>query len=78
MRKPSFVSGALAAGALMVSSLSAFAQTMALPDLEIIGAPQPGGMGFQPAATELARDLQWLDGMVMFIITITTCDSILN
>ena len=51
MRKPSFVSGALAAGALMVSSLSAFAQTMALPDLEIIGAPQPGGMGFQPAAT---------------------------
>ncbi|MDP5326310.1 MAG: cytochrome c oxidase subunit II [Paracoccaceae bacterium] len=56
----------------MVSSLSAFAQTMALPDLEIIGAPQPGGMGFQPAATELARDLQWLDGMVMFIITAIT------
>ena len=72
MRIPSFVSGALAAGALMVSSLSAFAQTMALPDLEIIGAPQPGGMGFKPAATELARDLQWLDGMVMFIITAIT------
>ncbi len=72
MRIPSFVSGALAAGALMVSSLSAFAQTTALPDLEIIGAPQPGGMGFQPAATELARDLQWLDGMVLFIITAIT------
>ena len=27
-------------------------------------------MGFQPAATELARDLQWLDGLVLVIITV--------
>lgn len=40
--------------------------------LEIIGAPKPGGIGFQPAATELARDLQWLDGMVLIIITAIT------
>lgn len=40
--------------------------------LEIIGAPKPGGIGFQPAATELARDLQWLDGMVLIIITVIT------
>lgn len=26
-------------------------------------------MGFQPAVTELARDLQWLDGMINIIIT---------
>jgi len=40
--------------------------------LQIIGAPKPGGIGFQPAATELARDLQWLDGMVLVIITAIT------
>ncbi len=33
------------------------------------GKPVDGGMGFQPAATELARDLQWLDGMINVIIT---------
>ncbi|WP_300062437.1 cytochrome c oxidase subunit II [uncultured Roseobacter sp.] len=40
--------------------------------LEIIGAPVDGKMGFQPAATELARDLQWLDGMILVIITAIT------
>nr|WP_238928854.1 cytochrome c oxidase subunit II [Alexandriicola marinus] len=45
------------------------AQT-AIDDLEVVGAPHLGGIGFQPAATELARDLQWLDGMLLVIITI--------
>ena len=45
-----------------------FAQT-ALEDLPIIGAPVPGGTGFQPAATELARDQQWLDWVLLIIIT---------
>ncbi len=36
---------------------------------EIVGKPIDGSMGFQPAATELARDLQWLDGMILYIIT---------
>lgn len=40
--------------------------------LEVVGMPEPGKMGFQPAATELARDLQWLDAMVLVIITIVT------
>jgi cytochrome c oxidase subunit II len=40
--------------------------------LQIIGAPKAGGIGFQPAATELARDLQWLDGMILVIITAIT------
>ena len=39
-------------------------------DLEIVGKPVPNGVGFQPAATELARDLQWLDGMLLVVITI--------
>ncbi|MEL6521340.1 MAG: cytochrome c oxidase subunit II [Pseudomonadota bacterium] len=39
-------------------------------DLDVIGKPVPAGIGFQPAVTELARDIQWLDGMVFVIITI--------
>lgn len=41
---------------------------MAQEGLEIIGKPEHGKMGFQPAATELARDLQWLDGMINVIM----------
>ncbi|MCU0911172.1 MAG: cytochrome c oxidase subunit II [Rhodobacteraceae bacterium] len=55
------LSAALAAGV-------AGAQT--LPEnLPVIGAPVERGIGFQPAATELARDLQWLDGFILVIIT---------
>ena len=45
---------------------------MAQEGLEIIGQPLPRGIGFQPAATELARDLQWLDWMILIIITAIT------
>ncbi|GAA6190244.1 cytochrome c oxidase subunit II [Phaeobacter sp. NW0010-22] len=48
-----------------LSSLPAAAQ-----DLEIIGKPVDGAWGFQPAATELARDLQSLDWMILVIITV--------
>lgn len=58
------ISSLLAAMACM-SAVPAFAQD----GLEIIGKPTPGGMGFQPAGTELARDLYWLDGMILVIIT---------
>ena len=37
--------------------------------LELIGVPTPSGTGFQPAVTELARDLLWLVGMLLIIIT---------
>ncbi|WP_380057124.1 cytochrome c oxidase subunit II [Falsihalocynthiibacter sp. SS001] len=58
---------ALSASALAVAS-AAKAQD-ALGDLEVIGKPLEKGIGFQPAATELARELQWLDGMILWIIT---------
>jgi cytochrome c oxidase subunit 2 len=45
------------------------ASTNAQENLELIGVPTPSGTGFQPAVTELARDLQWLDGMLLIIIT---------
>ncbi|MCC6008089.1 MAG: cytochrome c oxidase subunit II [Rhodobacteraceae bacterium] len=38
------------------------------PHLEVIGAPVPRGTGFQPAASELARDIQWLDSMLNIIL----------
>ncbi|SFJ72779.1 cytochrome c oxidase subunit II [Celeribacter neptunius] len=37
---------------------------------ELLGAPVSGKMGFQPAATELARDIHGLDHMVLVIITV--------
>ncbi|MGC9371234.1 MAG: cytochrome c oxidase subunit II [Paracoccaceae bacterium] len=58
--------GAVALG--IFTSVAAHAQD-ALGELEVIGKPVDGAMGFQPAATELASDLHWLDGMITYIIT---------
>lgn len=66
MRLP--FTGLFTAATAMMAGLSAQAQAT-LPDLEIVGAPQAGGTGFQPAATELARELQWLDHFILMIIT---------
>lgn len=59
---------------LLTTLLGLTATLMALPataqeGLEIIGKPEPKGLGFQPATTELARDIQWLDGFLLVIIT---------
>lgn len=56
-------------GAGLTAATSAFAQT-ALGDLESIGKPVDGAMGFQPAVTEVARDIQWLDNFLLIIITV--------
>ncbi|WP_157056466.1 cytochrome c oxidase subunit II [Pseudorhodobacter aquimaris] len=53
-------------GSLWMAGM-AFAQ-----DLEVVGAPVNGSMGFQPAATELARDIHWLDDFILVIITVIT------
>jgi cytochrome c oxidase subunit II len=37
--------------------------------LEIVGAPVPRGTEHQPAATNIAADLQWLDHTILIIIT---------
>ncbi|MEL7100503.1 MAG: cytochrome c oxidase subunit II [Pseudomonadota bacterium] len=42
---------------------------MAQEQLPIIGRPEANGIGFQPAATELMRDIVWLDTMILVIIT---------
>lgn len=37
-------------------------------NLEVIGKPVEGGMGFQPAATNIAEAAQGLDGLINVII----------
>ncbi|WP_420796875.1 cytochrome c oxidase subunit II [Alkalilacustris brevis] len=43
-----------------------------LSDLPVIGAPADRNMNFQPAVTELKRDIIWLDSMLMWILTAIT------
>jgi cytochrome c oxidase subunit 2 len=62
----------LPAGLTALTALPALAQESA----ETIGKPESGGTGFQVAATELARDLQWLDAtthviMVAIVLFVT-------
>lgn len=61
-------SGLAAAG---MTAGSALAQDV-LGELPVIGKPEPRGVNFQPAATELARDQQWLDHFVLIIISFVT------
>ena len=58
------------AGAALFALLPFLAHAQEEPrDLPIIGMPTNGAMGWQPAATELARDLHWLDGLLLVIIS---------
>ncbi len=66
MRFATFLSGL---GAALTSSLiaaSARAQD-GIAGLEAVGKPHAEGIGFQPPATELARDQQWLDHMLLYL-----------
>ncbi|WP_439137820.1 cytochrome c oxidase subunit II [Roseicyclus sp.] len=65
------LSGLVAAiGATIIAGM-ATAQTAGMRDgLEIIGAPTPGAIGFQPGVTELARDVRALDTFLLVIMTV--------
>lgn len=52
-----------------LAALPALAQNETLPELPVIGAPVERGLGLQPAATELARDIHFLDDLLLYIIT---------
>ena len=47
-------------------------------DLEVIGKPEHGGINFQPAVTEPARDIRWLDNFLLVIITLISLFIILS
>lgn len=60
-------------GGVAASVLGLMAGSAAVAQgLEVVGKPVDKATGFQPAATELARDLQGLDWMILMIITVIT------
>lgn len=66
------MNGAVAAVTATLATLAtgaAVAQT-APEGLEIIGAPEAGGTGFQPAATNLAEQIHFLDNLLLWISAI--------
>jgi cytochrome c oxidase subunit 2 len=65
------ISTLLAGLSTAFAASGAYAQT-ALEDLEIVGQPLPDGIDFQPAVTELARDIHWLDNFVHLISLLIT------
>ncbi len=65
-----FATSIWATAGLILAGSPVWAQDIVGQDLEIVGRPVNGGTGFQPAATELARDVQWLDGMLLVLITL--------
>ncbi|MEY4698111.1 MAG: cytochrome c oxidase subunit, partial [Pseudomonadota bacterium] len=67
MRLLTSLNAVAAAGIGALASGAASAQT-----LEIIGQPKDKLMGFQPAGTSLAQDIQGLDHMLLIIITAIT------
>ncbi len=62
--------GLMMAGSSVMAQEQNFDET--LRGLEIVGRPVDGETGFQPAATSLAVDVQWLDNMLLVIITAIT------
>jgi cytochrome c oxidase subunit 2 len=60
--------GLAAASMAVLGAGMAFAQDgISVPS---IGKPHDKGLGFQPAASELAVDQQWLDHMMLILITV--------
>ena len=66
MRFATILSGLAATLTATIGAGAALAQD-GITGLEIVGKPVPDGTGFQPAVTELARDQQWLDGMLLYL-----------
>ncbi len=71
MRLKTIATSLWTSAGLILAGAGANAQDVA-QDLEIVGAPESGMMGFQHAATELARDVHWLDNLLLIIITAIT------
>ena len=54
----------------IVSGSSLLANDGLDKDLPVIGKPIQNGINFQPPVTEFARDIQWLDNILLVIITL--------
>ncbi|MEZ7813795.1 MAG: cytochrome c oxidase subunit 2 [Paracoccaceae bacterium] len=56
----------------IVAALAVTAESVIAQKLPTIGHPVDKLLGFQPAATELASDIHWLDHFILVIITVIT------
>lgn len=68
MRLSTYLKGMAASAALMATTIPG---AVLAQGLEIVGQPEDKGLHFQPAATSLAVEQQWLDDMILYIITAT-------
>ncbi|PJI92757.1 cytochrome c oxidase subunit 2 [Yoonia maricola] len=71
MRLNSIATSLWTTAGLVMAGSAATAQQIN-QELEIVGRPVDRGTGFQPSATELARDVVDLDNMLLIIITLIT------
>ena len=62
----------IAATAFAASALPALAQDKVLSPLPKIGKPWDAGVAFQPAVTDIARDIHFLDYFLLVVITLIT------
>ncbi len=69
IRKAAAALGGAVTGLVVAGSAAAEAL---LPQLEVIGRPSDRAMNFQPAVTELKRDIIWLDNALMIVLTAIT------
>ena len=67
MRLATFRAAAAAAFTATMTAGAALAQD-GISGLAVVGAPHDRGVGFHPAASELARDQQWLDHLLHVIM----------
>lgn len=63
---------ALGTGLMTFPAMAQTSLETTLRELPLRGLPEPGGTGFQTAATSLASSLQWLDGLLLVIIAAIT------
>ncbi|MFZ9133718.1 MAG: cytochrome c oxidase subunit II, partial [Gemmobacter sp.] len=63
------VAGLVSRLGMVAAALGLAGAAQAQEALPIIGRPVDGAMNFQPAATELMRDIVWLDTLLLWIIT---------
>jgi len=69
MRFAKLLSG-LSAGITSMAMAGAVLAQDGITGLETVGKPLADGTGFQPAATELAVDQQWLDHMLLILCAV--------
>ena len=62
------IASAVALSAGLFSAMPVWAQA-ATQGQPVVGKPESGNIGFQVAASGLASDIHWLDGMITWIIT---------